>query len=160
MRQSGVECLLPDGSVITDRAVFEPPCGLKFLDTAHAFHLGAYSYGVSGFCSAVTIGRYCSIGEAVQIGRGSHPVAWMSTSPVFYTYTQTLFDVGTGFDGGPDYAAYRPGPPGDIPVKTARTINDFLQQTIIGNDVYVGHGAFISPGVTIGMARWWRRMRW
>jgi hypothetical protein len=29
-------------------------------------------------------------------------------------------------------------------------VNDFLQLATIGNDVWIGHGAFISPGVTIG----------
>ena len=148
--QRGVECALPEGGTISDLAVFEPPCGLKSLYTQHRFHLGAFSYGVSGFMSEVVIGRYCSFGEAVQVGRGAHPVEWLSTSPIFYAHGGGLFDVGTEFDHGADYAAYRPAHPGDIPVRTPRTANDVLQLTTIGNDVWIGHGAMIQQGVTIG----------
>ena len=112
--------------------------------------MGAFSYGVSGYYCEVTIGRYCSFGENVQVGRGAHPVAWMSTSPFFYTYDSSMFDIGRDFEQGLDYAVYRPGNPGEIPIRNSKTINDFLQLTKIGNDVWIGHGAFILPGVTIG----------
>jgi acetyltransferase-like isoleucine patch superfamily enzyme len=146
----GVECQISDGGHVSDGAVFEPPCGLKLMHTENSVRLGAFSYGVSGFCSEVSIGRYCSFGEDVQIGRGAHPVDWMSTSPMFYAYAGRLFDVGDAFEQGAEYTAYRPGHPGEIPVRNSRTVNDHLQRTVIGNDVWIGHGAFIAPGVTIG----------
>jgi acetyltransferase-like isoleucine patch superfamily enzyme len=146
----GVECHIGDGGNISRLAVFEPPCGLKSMDTLHAVHLGAFSYGVSGFYSEVSIGRYCSFGENIQVGRGAHPIAWMSTSPFFYAYGGAMFNVGGEFEQSADYAAYRPDGPGEIPVRNSRTVNDFLQKTTIGNDVWIGHGAFIAPGITIG----------
>jgi acetyltransferase-like isoleucine patch superfamily enzyme len=146
----GVECFLGDGETISDKALFEPPCGLKWMQTQHTFTLGAFSYGASGFFSEVTIGRYCSFGLDVQVGRGAHPIAWMSTSPMFYAYEGGMFDVGTKFDYAAEYADYVPESPGEIPVRNSQTVNDFLQLTTIGNDVWIGHGAFIAPGVKIG----------
>jgi acetyltransferase-like isoleucine patch superfamily enzyme len=150
LKKRGIECFVDDGGWVTDSAVLEPPCSLKRVGTEHVFQLGSFSYVVSGFCSEVAIGRYCSIGEDVQIGRGAHPVAWLSTSPAFYCYDRPLFDVGGEFANGDAYLGYRPGPPGPIPVRNSQTVNDFLQRTLIGSDVYIGHGAFIFPGVRIG----------
>lgn len=148
LTQDGVECALPDGCIISGMAYFEPPCGLKRMEVAHRHVLGAFSYGVSGFYSETIIGRYCSFGENIQVGRGAHPVAWMSTSPFFYG--GSIFSVGEDFLESAAYRAYKPESPGVIPVQTARTINDFLKVTRIGNDVWIGHGAFIAQGVTIG----------
>lgn len=150
LKQRGVECFIGDGGYIADRAAFEPPCGLKSMDTQHTFELGAFSYGVSGFFSEVSIGRYCSIAEAVQVGRGAHPVEWMSTSPFFYCYGNHMFNIGRDYLQSDAYLAYRPDGPGAIPVRNIRTVNDFLVKTTIGNDVWIGHGAFITAGVTIG----------
>jgi acetyltransferase-like isoleucine patch superfamily enzyme len=150
LKQKGIECFLGDGALLSDRAHFEPPCGLKWMTSAHGFYLGAFSYGVSGFFCEVTIGRYCSIGEGVQIGRVAHPTAWMSTSPFFYSYDDPMFDLGKDFPTAAEYHAYRPEGPGPIAERSSRTVNDYLQMTRIGNDVWIGHEAFILPGVTIG----------
>ena len=150
LTRRGVECFIGPGGQISDRAVFEPPCGLKWMHTAHGFSLGAFSYGVSGYFCETAIGRYCSMGEEVQIGRGGHPTAWMSTSPFFYCYGGPMFGLGDGFEGAAEYAAYRPEGPGPIPVRNTRTVNDFLEPTRIGHDVWIGHGAFVAQGVTIG----------
>lgn len=146
----GVEYFAEDGAYISDRALFEAPCAPKGLAIFHGFELGAFSYGVSGFCSEVRIGRYCSFGEAIQIGRGAHPTAWMSTSPFFYAYNGGMFNIGTEFKESEEYHRFRPSLPGIIPIKNSRTINDFLKPTVIGNDVWIGHGAFIAQGVMIG----------
>ena len=68
----------------------EAPAGLKRTQYEHSLHLGAFSYQVSGYCFAARIGRYCSIGEAVQIGRQNHPLDWASTSPAFYLHDGLL----------------------------------------------------------------------
>ena len=89
----GVEVLpSPGGRLIPKRALLEPPCSLKWLAIEHSFTLGAFSYAVSGYAFAANIGRYCSIGENVQIGRQDHPTTWVSTSPGFYLGAP-LFDV-------------------------------------------------------------------
>lgn len=134
----GIHCLYPPSSVkLPDDTIIEPPCSLKWLRAEHSFEIGAFSYAVSGYFFAVSIGRYCSIGEGVEIGRHSHPLDFISTSPVFYQHIK--FVLGTNED---------PSLP-DKPFKPTRTATT-LRRTIIGNDVYIGHQALIMPGVTIG----------
>lgn len=118
----------------------EAPSSLKWTEYDHSIHLGAFSYQVSGYCFAARIGRYCSFGEDVQIGRQDHPLTWVTTSPAFYLH-DNLFSLTSGFNGAEDYHSYHisaSGPPTQVKV------------TIIGNDVWIGHGALIKAGVTIG----------
>lgn len=117
-----------------DDCVFEPPCSLKWMHLDHSSRMGAFSYAVGGYFFAVSIGRYTSIGEEVQVGRGSHPVRWATTSPVFYQDYRAVIDRDF-----PQANSFRPTAPYHGPVTTT-----------IGNDVYIGHGAFIGSGVTIG----------
>jgi acetyltransferase-like isoleucine patch superfamily enzyme len=140
LKRSGVECF--SAGWLPGNTALEPPCSLKWMSPEFSLSLGAFSYAVSGYYFHVSIGRYTSIAEQVQIGRGDHPVRWLSTSPVFYI-RPPLFDVGFDFIGGAEYQAFRPElAPGAVPT--------ILKKTIVGNDVYIGHGAFIRPGVTIG----------
>lgn len=114
--------------------VFEPPCSLKWMRVEHSLRLGAFSYAVSGYYFGAAIGRYVSIGEQVQIGRGSHPVRWASTSPVFYQRYEAVLNFPV-----PEAEGYKT----DAPYIAARITN-------IGNDVYIGHGAFLVQGVSVG----------
>jgi acetyltransferase-like isoleucine patch superfamily enzyme len=112
----------------------EPPCSLKWMTVDHSLRMGAFSYAVSGHYFGVQIGRYTSIGEDVQIGRGSHPVDWASTSPIFHHRHQDVVDFTiAAAENFRSTAPYIPP-----------------RETVIGHDVYIGHGAFISQGVTIG----------
>jgi len=116
------------------------PCSLKWTQIQHSLHLGAFSYQVSGYCFAARIGRYCSFGEAVQIGRQNHPTTWASTSPAFYL-GKGFFDLGDGFEGADAFAQLGPGS-ASAPTRA--------QITHIGNDVWIGHGAYIGAGVRLG----------
>ena len=132
LKDAGVECFLQDGSIPLN-TILEPPCSLKWINAHYSLILGAFSYTVSGFYFHVSIGRYTSIGEQVQIGRGDHPTSWLSTSPAFYLQ-EPIFDVGQDFAGGAEFRVFRPS----LPAGATPTV---LKQTIIGNDVYIGHGA-------------------
>lgn len=142
LRARGVEAFHHPGlASFPDDAEFEPPCSIKWMASPYGFRIGAFSYGVSGHFARVRIGRYCSIGEQVQIGRSNHPLDWISTSP-FFSATTELFYIGSEFEQGDEYKAYSAprrsfegGPPGYV---------------VIGNDVWIGHGAFLRPGVTVG----------
>ncbi|HET6182295.1 MAG TPA: DUF6492 family protein [Acetobacteraceae bacterium] len=134
LREKGVSTLHAGPFGLPDDSIFEPPCSLKWMGAHHSLRLGAFSYAVSGYYFAASIGRYTSIGESVQVGRGSHPVSWASTSPLFYQPHTTVLDVPV-----PDAAEYRFAAP-----------NLGIKPTIIGNDVYIGHGAFLMQGVTVG----------
>ena len=142
LKSRGVEVLnRPGGKVsLPKHTVIEAPSSLKWTQYEYLIELGAFSYQVSGYCFAAKIGRYCSFGEDVQIGRQNHPTTWVSTSPAFYLGDR-LFDLGTGFEGAEGYHSYKFEFQG--PATKARI-------TTIGNDVWIGHGAYIGAGVTIG----------
>ena len=139
LRTRGVTTHHVPGFWIAADCTFEPPCSLKWMQVPFSLRLGAFSYAVSGFYFGCRIGRYVSIGEDVQIGRHAHPTGWASTSPFFYQPHAGVLDLPLEAA-----AATRPehflleGPP------------QSLELTTIGNDVWIGHGAFIKPGVTIG----------
>lgn len=120
----------------------EPPCSLQWMEVVGRIALGSFSYAVNGYYNDVTIGRYVSIGEAVQMGRGDHSIAWMSTSPFFYL-PHRVFDVGSEFEGAAALHAYRPDLTDREPFVQGRTI-------VIENDIWIGHGAYIRQGVRIG----------
>jgi chloramphenicol O-acetyltransferase type B len=142
LKSRGIEVLnRPGGTVsLPQHTVIEAPSSLKWTQFEHSIELGAFSYQVSGYCFAARIGRYCSFGEEVQIGRQNHPLNWISTNPAFYLGDR-LFDLNGGFSGSEAYHRYKfefSGPPTKARITT------------IGNDVWIGHGAYIAAGVTIG----------
>lgn len=136
----GVTTLHSPGFALPEHAIFEPPCSIKWMNIQHSIEMGAFSYAVSGFFQGCRIGRYCSFGEDVQIGRHPHPMHWFSTSPFFYWPYDNVLDqpAPKGIELSPTRDFQRATPP--IKRKT----------TTIGHDVWIGHGAFVLPGVTIG----------
>lgn len=140
LQKHGVSTLLRPGAVLPDEVVFEPPCSLKWMGVHHSLHLGAFSYAVSGFYFGCRIGRYCSFGEQVQIGRHPHPMHWVTTSPFFYWQFKDVLDQ--ELPSGVELNVVRDFKRSTPPV-TAKL-------TVMGNDVWIGHGAFILPGVQIG----------
>lgn len=130
----GISTLHGPMFTLPESAVFEPPCSFKWMNIDYELRLGAFSYAVSGYYFGAHIGRYTSIGENVQVGRGSHPTNWATTSPVLYQHHRSVVD----FDIS-EAAHFSPSADHLLPVTT-----------YIGNDVYIGHGAFICQGVTIG----------
>ena len=89
--------------------------------------IGRYTY-VSDHSriSHTRIGSFCSIGTLCQIGGASHPMEFVSTSPLFYKGRNAF---------GRHIAN-----------------NEFIEyeNTKIGNDVWIGYEAVIMPGVRIG----------
>lgn len=139
----GVEVMPRDaGGVVTLPANtrIEAPASLKRTVFEHLLDLGAFSFQMSGYCGAARIGRYCSFGEDVQIGRQSAQAGWVSTSPVFEPGTPP-FDLADGFAGADKYHGYRFNPSEQ---------SGAPRITTIGNDVRIGHGAYVAAGVTIG----------
>lgn len=142
LKDRGIEVLSRGGDTVSlpAHAVMEAPSSLKWTQYEHSIHMGAFSYQVSGYCFAGRIGRYCSFGENVQIGRQNHPTTWVSTSPLFYLGGEIFNPEGT-FKGAEEFNTYKfefEGPP-----TKAKATN-------IGHDVWIGHGAYIAAGVRIG----------
>lgn len=72
------------------------------------------------------IGAFSSIASRVEIGGSSHPIDWVSTSPVFCEGRNVLRKNYSKKEYSTSLA------------------------TTIGNDVWIGSGAFIKAGLTIG----------
>lgn len=89
--------------------------------------MGRYSYaGAATYATDARIGNFCSIGGEVHIGGGVHSLSTVSTSPVFLhgrNFLRTNF--------------------ADISYSPSKTVK-------IGNDVWVGEGAYIKAGIKVG----------
>ena len=130
----GVSVLHAAPFALPEDCTFEPPCSVKWMGVDYCLTLGAFSYAVSGYYFGADIARYCSIGEQVQVGRGSHPVHCGSTSPLFYTHHAAVFDRAD--PRAEDYEICGP--------------YLYPKRVRIGNDVYIGHGAFLMADITVG----------
>jgi acetyltransferase-like isoleucine patch superfamily enzyme len=137
LKENGLDFYGSNRSIADDFS-FEPPCSVKFTTIEQGCSLGAFSYIVSGYLCGVAIGRYCSFGENVQIGRQNHPMHWLSTSPFLYLNNKDILDVDDKYDE-------------KILTETPKYPEPAtqLKKTIIKNDVWVGHGAIINAGVSI-----------
>lgn len=75
-----------------------------------------------------TVGRYCSIGPNAIVGaQGVHPTTWLSTHPAFFS---ARAQAGVTF--------------------SERNQLEELPRTTIGNDIWIGAGAIILDGRTVG----------
>ena len=90
--------------------------------------IARYSY-IGNYSKVINteVGSFCSISNNVTIGAEEHPIDWVSTSPVF----QNVRNSGSS-------------------VRFARHELPSSPRTIIGNDVWIGHGVTIKAGVHIG----------
>jgi len=92
--------------------------------------IGRFSYGGATFKlwsagERVEVGAFCSFAESVLIfGGGEHRVDWVTTHPLRIAFNSP----GAGQDGHPHSKG----------------------TTRIGNDVWIGHGALVLSGVTVG----------
>ena len=88
--------------------------------------IGRYSYVYGTSAVDTEIGAFCSIAAGSNIGSGSHPTDWVSSSPVFYKGKNVL--------------------------KTNFSQNEYKEynKTTIGNDVWIGAKCNIKGGITIG----------
>ena len=94
------------------------------FSSGEAFFVGAHSYMNAGGYSRgdVLIGRFCSIGRRVTIAAGMHPMHGLTTSP-------------------------------RLPGRDARADGAIQEErfTVIESDVWIGDGAVILPGRTLGL---------
>ena len=96
--------------------------GVKF----YRGEIGKYSYiGNNSFVIDTKIGNFTSVAPDCYIGGTSHPVEWVSTSPVFHKWENIMKK------------------------NFARHDFEIFQETTIGNDVWIGNKVLIKAGVTI-----------
>lgn len=88
----------------------------------HRLDVGAYSYGPclrpGGWPGGVTIGRYTSVAEGVQVFRRNHPMERLSMHPFFYSSALKVLEN----DNIDEFTLY------------------------IGNDVWIGSNVVITTG--------------
>jgi acetyltransferase-like isoleucine patch superfamily enzyme len=72
------------------------------------------------------VGAFCSIASRVSIGGATHPIEFVSTSPVFLSHKDSVRAKFAGHHYLPEI------------------------RTKIGNDVWIGEGAYVKAGVSIG----------
>ena len=125
-----------DAVRVDEDAVLEPYSHL-FQGHAVPRAMGAFSYAFSPLDPHLAVGRYCSISWAVELMGSKHPDHWASTSPISHNpgplpgVAAYLRDSGAtsytvhGFDQGP-------------------------QAVTIGHDIWIGAGAMMKRGITIG----------
>lgn len=112
-------CVLQETTVDKTAAICS---GVRF----YRGKIGKYSYiGNNSFVSDTDIGNFTSISTDCYIGGTSHPMNWVSTSPVFHKWENIMKK------------------------NFARHEFDIFKKTQIGNDVWIGNRVMIKAGVKI-----------
>jgi acetyltransferase-like isoleucine patch superfamily enzyme len=110
-------------------------------------HIGGYSY-MGGRGTALrhirNIGRFCSIAADVNAGQVEHPTDFLSTASLLYGDWTTQWPSLKPF-----YARNTANVTKAI-AKCRSQMSKKATKISIGNDVWIGYGAYISRGVTIG----------
>jgi len=128
---------------INDSRIYIAPTAIVDGESKIAKHVAIYDGVVimNSFISEFTyiqsfstvlntkIGKFCSIAGGVRIGLSEHPLAFISTSPVFYDSSQFL------------------------PKVLTKAKNDYgkFTETVVESDVWIGQSAIIKSGVRIGV---------
>ncbi len=130
MRRLHSKALLYSGVNLDDLTILEENVVLFYGVNISESTVGRSTYIQAGtYCHNVKIGPFCSIASRVVIGLANHPIDYISTSPVFYDNSQPL--------------------PHFLTNRVMRNVQ--LPCTEIGADVWIGDGAKIMSGVTIGV---------
>lgn len=112
-------CVLQDVRIDKTAAICS---GVRF----YRGKIGKYSYiGNNSFVTDTDIGNFTSISTDCYIGGTSHPVAWISTSPVFHKWDNIMKK------------------------NFARHEFEIFSRTSIGNDVWIGNRVMIKAGIKI-----------
>lgn len=124
----------PEGLVAADVRARETTLG-RYVELAEGVHveysaIGDYSYVMhDSFVADTEIGRFTAIAARCRIGPPNHPLDRPALHRMSYT---------------PEY--YWPAGRRDHDFFAARR----AARTVIGNDVWIGHGAIVLSGVTVG----------
>lgn len=131
-RALGINCAHLGG--VGGKLRVEAPVSINAAAFAGECSLGFMSYiGNGSRITATEIGRFCAIAPSVEIGPAEHPTDWFSIHPFQYDGTKQFCHTD-------HYSAIVGG----------QRFKGNGGRTKIGNDVWIGDGAFIKRGVTIG----------
>ena len=118
---------------------FEGPTSVIASIAPGAFlDIGAFCNLSGGTLNNLRAGRYCSIASGVITGTHEHPTDWLTTSrTAYYPEVNGWDELLAGERAAEIRAKSRPFP-GSCPVTT------------LGPDVWIGQGAFLKSGITVG----------
>ena len=134
-RTKGKHVILSRGCRVSIRSQFE---GHNYLGRSSVLDgsmgYGSYMGSHSEICGR--IGRYTSVADHVRVVRGRHPTSrFVSTHPAFYSRRNC---VGLHYAENAEFAEF------------VYADEEARSPVIIGNDVWIGHGALLLEGVRIG----------
>jgi acetyltransferase-like isoleucine patch superfamily enzyme len=137
MLPPGLDLNLQQAAGLDPGSSFELPCVVQAqLGQHRRIDVGAFTAIYGGSLGAVRIGRFCSIAPGCMISPDEHPTGWLSTSmmqyvPDLHGWNEAIARIDSQFNAPlPAFGSSR--------------------AVVIGNDVWLGHGAFIRGGVRIG----------
>lgn len=123
---------------LDDRSYLEPPVFIQAnVVTPTRIEIGAFTSISGGQIGNVRMGRYCAVAPHVMIGANEHPTDWLTCSRVTY------YPVVHGWD------RFCRGDQADAIVKNSHPFLASAPLTTLGNDVWIGEGAFIRSGITL-----------
>lgn len=106
-----------------------------FLRGNFVFSMGSFSYTWSPLPIDTRVGRYTSIARNVTTLGFRHPMEWASTSSFTYDDDFIIFSSFQESEGTKFQVQKRP---------------EAELEIVIGHDVWIGTGAVLKPGITIG----------
>lgn len=119
--------VISPNTTIVGSVTLESPFRVMASVTLNKVRGGAFSYiAPVTTLHETTLGRYCSIGDKVSV-LTDHPLDGLTTNPFAY---EVLFP--SPFDGPPVHSFEK------------------LKRTTIGHDVWIGSGARLKTGITVG----------
>lgn len=139
LTRDGFKLPIAYNSTLNTASTFEGPL---FVNGSAIYgsrlQFGAFCSFAGARLGNVTIGRYCAAGENVTIAQHEHPTDWLTTSRI--SHVPTMHDWREILARSvPKRSEFQGTPfPGSNP------------PTAIGNDVWIGYGAYVSSGITIG----------
>lgn len=130
--------LLQTGRLAAGSRIEGPTSIIATVSQGAFIDIGAFCNLSGGTINNVRFGRYCSIASGVVIGMHEHPTDWLTTSRTAY-FPQV--------NGWRDLVAPHRA---DEIRRGLRPFKASCPITHVGDDVWIGQGAFIKSGVTIG----------
>jgi acetyltransferase-like isoleucine patch superfamily enzyme len=110
--------------------------GLKIFGICN---IGAFTYAGAGEIRNTSIGRYCSIGGGVIIGRPQHPLDWAVMHPFTFNGTQH-------FRFSSEYKRLLDGKS----IQKWRSVSFHELNVVVENDVWIGDQVSIMNSVNLG----------
>ena len=137
LRAAGIGLPMVGKTVIHKASSFEPPCYVQRVTPHTKVEVGAFC-SIASSIGSVSFGRYCAVGPDVTFGPNEHPTDWLTVSRL--THVQ-------GVNGWAKFLYPDDPSAAEAKIEWFKTA---CPHTNIGNDVWIGQGAFIKAGVTIG----------